>query len=188
MTAYEESSNDVHALHDFFETVVSPDGTWMGIAYQQNVGAHPFEENEEQRYIKFVRGELNEMLLGSSDIEAGGSVPSKHTCDGADTSPQLMWSSPPNGTTSLQLRVIDVDDEHLHWGVDGIDPQSTGFQAGETPSGEVLINGFGEASWGGPCPPENETHHYVFTIAAIGLNGNETMILGQGSFIATYER
>ena len=45
-----------------------------------------------------------------------------------------------------------------------------------------------EASWGGPCPPENETHHYVFTIAAIGLNGNETTILGQGSFIATYER
>ena len=188
VTAYEESSNDVHALHDFFETVVSPNGTWMGIAYQQNVGAHPFEENEEQRYIKFVRGELNEMLLGSSDIEAGGSVPSKHTCDGADTSPQLMWSTPPNGTTSLELRVIDVEDGHLHWGVDGIDPQSTDFRAGETPSGEVLTNGFGEVSWGGPCPPENETHHYVFTIAAIGLNGNETTILGQGSFIATYER
>ena len=29
-----------------------------GIAYQQNVGEHKFEENEEQRYIKFVRGEI----------------------------------------------------------------------------------------------------------------------------------
>ena len=56
VTDYEESNSDVHALHDFFETVISPDGTWIGIAYQQNVGLHPFEDNEEQRYIKFVRG------------------------------------------------------------------------------------------------------------------------------------
>jgi hypothetical protein len=58
VTAYEESNSDVHALHDFFETVISPDGSWMGIAYQRNVDQHPFEENEEQRYIMFVRGEL----------------------------------------------------------------------------------------------------------------------------------
>ena len=58
VTAYEEENADVHALHDFFETVISEDGGWIGIAYQQNIGLHPFEENEEQRYIKFVRGEL----------------------------------------------------------------------------------------------------------------------------------
>ena len=58
ITDYEESEGDVHALHDFFETVLSPDGDWIGIAYQQNVGQHPFEENEEQRYIKFVRGDV----------------------------------------------------------------------------------------------------------------------------------
>ena len=58
VTAYEESSGDTHALHDFFETVMSPDGTWMGIAYQENIGLHPFEENEEQRYIKFIRGDM----------------------------------------------------------------------------------------------------------------------------------
>jgi hypothetical protein len=60
VTAYEEANSDVHALHDFFETVISEDGSWIGIAYQQNIGEHPFEENEEQRYIKFVRGELTE--------------------------------------------------------------------------------------------------------------------------------
>ena len=58
VTDYEESNGDVHALHDFFETVLGPDGDWIGIAYQQNVGQHPFEANEEQRYIKFVRGEI----------------------------------------------------------------------------------------------------------------------------------
>ena len=58
VTQYEEDNGDVHALHDFFESVFSPDGSWVGIAYQQNIGLHPFEENEEQRYIKFVRGDL----------------------------------------------------------------------------------------------------------------------------------
>ena len=59
VTPYEEAEGDVHALHDFFETVFSPDGSWVGIAYQVNIGEHPFEENEEQRYIKFVRGNLD---------------------------------------------------------------------------------------------------------------------------------
>jgi len=58
VNAYEEANGDVHALHDFFETVHSPNADWIGIAYQQNIGLHPFEENEEQRYIKFVRIEV----------------------------------------------------------------------------------------------------------------------------------
>ena len=48
----------MHALHDFFETFHGPGADWIGIAYQQNIGLHPFEENEEQRYIKFVRAEV----------------------------------------------------------------------------------------------------------------------------------
>ena len=70
VTAYEESSGDTHALHDFFETVMSPDGSWMGIAYQENVGLHPFEENEEQRYIKFIRGDMSashDVIIPSED-------------------------------------------------------------------------------------------------------------------------
>ncbi|MDA0648625.1 MAG: hypothetical protein O3B00_06150 [archaeon] len=70
VTAYEESSGDTHALHDFFETVMSPDGSWMGIAYQENVGLHPFEENEEQRYIKFIRGDMSASHSIISDSES----------------------------------------------------------------------------------------------------------------------
>jgi hypothetical protein len=58
VNSYEEANGDVHALHDFFETVHSPNADWIGVAYQQNIGLHPFEENEEQRYIKFVRIEI----------------------------------------------------------------------------------------------------------------------------------
>lgn len=35
----------------------------IGIAYQQNIGLHTFEENEEQRYIKFVRLESSAPFL-----------------------------------------------------------------------------------------------------------------------------
>ncbi|HET9613327.1 MAG TPA: YbhB/YbcL family Raf kinase inhibitor-like protein, partial [Candidatus Limnocylindrales bacterium] len=28
-------------------------------------------------------------------------------------------------------------------------------------------NGFGRIGWGGPCPPSG-THHYVFTLIALG--------------------
>jgi hypothetical protein len=69
VTAYEQANNDVHALHDFFETVHSPDGDWIGITYQQNIGEHPFEENEEQRYIKFVRGEVLSLIPEPEVVE-----------------------------------------------------------------------------------------------------------------------
>ena len=69
VTAYEEAEQDVHALHDFFETVHSPDGDWIGIAYQQNIGEHPFEEYEEQRYIKFVRVEVISLIPEPGTME-----------------------------------------------------------------------------------------------------------------------
>ncbi|MDE0858008.1 MAG: hypothetical protein OSA38_05520 [Candidatus Poseidoniaceae archaeon] len=76
VTDYEESSGDTHALHDFFETVMAPDGSWVGIAYQENVGLHPFEENEEQRYIKFIRGDISSgHSVVNADTEAGMSMP-----------------------------------------------------------------------------------------------------------------
>ncbi len=28
-------------------------------------------------------------------------------------------------------------------------------------------NGFGQIGYGGPCPPGNSTHHYIFTVYAL---------------------
>ncbi len=55
---YEEQSQDWHALHDFFEIAISPTDLSLNIAYQKNVGEHPFENNEEQRYLLYVKGEM----------------------------------------------------------------------------------------------------------------------------------
>ena len=51
------TGNDLHALHDFFEIVIAPDGS-INIGYQRNIGEHPYENGEEQRYLMFIRGEV----------------------------------------------------------------------------------------------------------------------------------
>ena len=53
------TGDDLHALHDFYEIVIAPDGS-LNIAYQRNIGSHPYEAGEEQRYLMFVRGEVLE--------------------------------------------------------------------------------------------------------------------------------
>ncbi len=54
------TGDDLHALHDFFELVIAPDGS-INIAYQRNIGQHPFEPGEEQRYLMFIRGVPSEI-------------------------------------------------------------------------------------------------------------------------------
>ncbi len=49
-------TDDLHPLHDLFELVIGPDNS-INIAYQYNIGEHPFEAGEEQRYLMYVRGE-----------------------------------------------------------------------------------------------------------------------------------
>ncbi len=51
------TGSDLHALHDFFEIVIAPDGS-LNIAYQRNVGNSPYEAGQSQRYLMFVRGEV----------------------------------------------------------------------------------------------------------------------------------
>src|SRR5216684_2566144 len=43
--------------------------------------------------------------LTSPAFQANGSIPSKYTCEGSDTSPPLEWSDVPPGAKSLALIV-----------------------------------------------------------------------------------
>ena len=49
------------------------------------------------------------LLLTSPVFSPGGAIPSEYTCDGADISPPLNWSSVPEGTQSLVLIVDNPD-------------------------------------------------------------------------------
>jgi Raf kinase inhibitor-like YbhB/YbcL family protein len=58
------------------------------------------------------------MQLTTSAFEAGADIPRQFTCDGADISPALTWSAPPDGTRSFALIVDDPDapgGTWVHW-------------------------------------------------------------------------
>jgi Raf kinase inhibitor-like YbhB/YbcL family protein len=100
----------------------------------------------------------------------GGTIPKRFTCSGEGSSPPLRFSKVPAKSRKLALLVEDPDaDDFLHWGVLGISPATSGFEAGTVPSGVVqLKNGFGDRGWGGPCPPEGDKpHRYVFALYAL---------------------
>jgi hypothetical protein len=76
----------------------------------------------------------------------------------------------PARTKELALLVEDPDaNDFLHWGVLRIPPATQGFAEARTPAGVVQVkNGFGDRSWGGPCPPEGDKpHRYVFALYAL---------------------
>lgn len=115
---------------------------------------------------------MEPFTLTSTAFAAGGAIPSRFTCDGADVSPDLAWSGVPDGTGALVLVVDDPDArDWVHWLVLDL----PGATAGSLPRGVSTsaaapaqgINDFGRRGWGGPCPPSG-THRYVFTLYALG--------------------
>ena len=107
--------------------------------------------------------------LTSSSFAEGGAIPTKQSCDGADLSPALAWSGAPAGTAAFALIVDDPDaNGFVHWVAYDIPAGTTSLPEGVTATGEPPQgrNDFGNAGWGGPCPPTG-THHYRFTLYAL---------------------
>ena len=177
VTEYEETNNDVHALHDLFEIAIDPNDLSLNIAYQYNIGEHPFEANEEQRYLMFVKGDRAEGLgLSSPSFREGGDIPAKHTIDGSDSSPALVWSEPPEGTVSLAVMAVDLDSGQrpfTHWLIWNISAKRSSLPGGIATREVVLgdarqgTNNYGFVGYGGPDPPEGENHTYRFTVFAL---------------------
>lgn len=100
---------------------------------------------------------------------SGAAIPARYTCDGDDVAPALAWSGVPAGTMELALTVTDADaGGFVHWIVSGIDPALGWIGDGTLPAGSATwASSFGDAGWGGPCPPDGEEHRYVFTLRAL---------------------
>jgi Raf kinase inhibitor-like YbhB/YbcL family protein len=109
------------------------------------------------------------ITLSSPAFRDGGTIPKRYTCSGEGVSPPLRWSGVPGDARELTLLVEDPDaDRFVHWTLLRIPPKSSGLAEGRTPRGTVETeNGFGDHSWGGPCPPEgDDPHRYVFALYA----------------------
>jgi Raf kinase inhibitor-like YbhB/YbcL family protein len=110
------------------------------------------------------------MRLASTAFDDGGTIPRRFTCSGEDVSPPLEIRGLPQDARELALIVEDPDaDRFVHWSVVGISSEAASFETGRVPAGAVQTkNGFGDAKWGGPCPPEgDEPHRYTFVIYAL---------------------
>jgi Raf kinase inhibitor-like YbhB/YbcL family protein len=109
------------------------------------------------------------MKITSSAFQEGGNIPSKFSCDGADTSPPLQIADVPSGAKSLVLIVDDPDAPSglfTHWTAWNISPQTSTIAEGSPPKGVQGTNDFGKSGYGGPCPPSG-THRYYFKIFAL---------------------
>jgi hypothetical protein len=112
-----------------------------------------------------------DFALTTDAFGAGGAIPARFTCDGADVSPALAWTRAPSRAGAYVLIVDDPDaNGFVHWiaynlpgGASGSLPEAVGTGAAGVPQGR---NDFGKTGWGGPCPPSGE-HRYRFTLSAI---------------------
>jgi Raf kinase inhibitor-like YbhB/YbcL family protein len=106
----------------------------------------------------------------SPAFQAGGDIPAKFTCNGANMNPQLRINGVPNEAKSLVLIVDDPDAPRglfTHWIVWNIDPKTSDIGENSAPAGGIQgTNDFGKRSYGGPCPPSG-THRYFFKIFAL---------------------
>ena len=109
------------------------------------------------------------MKIFSSAWADGELIPPKYTCDGANVSPPLEWADVPAGARTLALIVDDPDAPNglfLHWLLWNIDASENGLTEGTAGGARQGRNGFGQAAYGGPCPPGG-THRYYFRLFAL---------------------
>ncbi len=119
------------------------------------------------------------LSLMSSAFQAGGAIPSVHTCEGKDTSPPLAWSGVPAGAKSLALIVDDPDAPDpkapqrtwVHWVLYDLPPSASGLPVAVAPEDLPAGTHEGTNDWertgyGGPCPPIGR-HRYFFRLYAL---------------------
>lgn len=114
------------------------------------------------------------LTITSPSFQMNSTIPALFTCDGKNISPELNFSSIPDGTQSFALimedpdvpKTIRADGMWNHWIVWNIPPQTTRIEERKTPPGIVGINTSGKMEYTGPCPPDRE-HRYIFTLYAL---------------------
>lgn len=111
--------------------------------------------------------------LTSTAFTADGAIPATVTCDGDNTSPELKWMHPPDGTRSFALIVDDPDapsGTFTHWVLFDIPADVRTLPANASDIGVGGRNDFQQDGYGGPCPPPNHgQHRYFFKLYALDV-------------------
>ena len=119
------------------------------------------------------------LQLTSSSFEQEHEIPTKHTCDGAESSPPLAWSELPKGTVTIAIIVDDPDAPDprapkmtwVHWVAYDIPSSVPSLREGA--SGARMPDGAreGKNDWHskgyrGPAPPVGR-HRYFHKLYAL---------------------
>jgi len=145
------------------------------------------------------------MQLTSPAFDHEESIPAKYSCDGDNINPPLEIAGVPEAARSLALIMDDPDapgGTFVHWTVWNISADTTSIAEDSVPDqAQEGMTSFGQAGYGGPCPPDGE-HRYYFRVYALGGDiyldsgaGKEDLekamepyILDQAELMGYYER
>lgn len=143
--------------------------------------------------------------INSTDIIDGQPIAKRFTKYGHNITPNISWSTPPEGTHELLLICYDPDAQRVagkvfvHWLVT-LDPNKS------TPKGSnALKNDFSSNRYDGPKPPSRSgVHHYHFKIIALDrhidfdpdstyiyadvMNKISRHIIAESEIVGTYEK
>jgi Raf kinase inhibitor-like YbhB/YbcL family protein len=116
---------------------------------------------------------------GMLPLKYAGGVLCGSDSRGGNISPPLAWSSPPAGTKSFAVLMIDPDGQRgigsVHWVAYGIPAEHRELKEGEggmPPTADITNgkNSRGAMGYTGPCgPPVDAPHHYVIDVIALDL-------------------
>jgi Raf kinase inhibitor-like YbhB/YbcL family protein len=146
------------------------------------------------------------LTVTSNAFASNGQIPVDYSCDGADKSPGITWSSPPDGTKSLVVILDDPDapsGTFTHWIVFNLSPDTRTLAEAVDPStigARLGANDFHSVTYNGPCPPKRELHRYYVRVYALDaqLSAREGStrdevgaamnqhVLGEGALVGTF--
>jgi Raf kinase inhibitor-like YbhB/YbcL family protein len=145
------------------------------------------------------------LRISSAAFMDGARIPKKHTCDGDNVAPPLEWSGLSEGSKSVAIICEDPDapsGTFTHWLLYDVPISRHRLDEGAS-IGKAGVNDFGNAGFGGPCPPrKDQAHHYHFHIYALdtdslgpsGLSKDDAKkamsghVLAEGELTGTYKR
>lgn len=141
----------------------------------------------------------------SSAFSEGQPIPEKYSCDGRNLSPPLKWSGAPEKTKSLAIIADDPDapsGTFTHWVLYDLPAKTSELKEGSSGAGKEGVNSFKKMGYGGPCPPPNGAHRYVFHVYALDIDSvgkaglskqgvsaaMKGHVLAEGQLIGKYKR
>ncbi len=116
------------------------------------------------------------LTVQSPAFSDGFAIPKDYTADGANASPPLRWSDPPEGAKSFALVCDDPDAPRgtfTHWVLYNLPADARELPPGVPPDGTLPsgarqgTNSFGRIGYGGPSPPPGPAHRYQFKLYAL---------------------